>query len=738
MNDLSTDGLLAATRYSFTCKGTPGVVWHVRRFDLVEAISEPYRLCLELLTDDLAVDPAALLGAECDFFIERDVAARAVYGVVARMRELGVVADRLVLAVDVVPALALLGQVTNTRFFQEQSVPDILRQVLEPALELEGRRIRFDIDAAAYEPREYCVQFRETDLEFAARLMQEEGILYYFEHPTSGGPELLVVEGNSDGCSPLPLEGGRDVIDYQPRQTGTALRQAVDSFTPTWSLRTTSIVQRDFDWLHPSDSPYHRERRSKDLRGRDREVFDHDELRLHRDDGARRAKRKLEQQAAQTRVYLGTGDVVELTPGFIFNLLGHPQHQLDRDYLLVRVRHRGAAPEESMYASSGGETRYENEFEAVPADVPWRPEPALARPRAYGPQTAIVVGPPGEEVHTDEHGRIKVHFHWDRISPFDDTASCWIRVAQKWAGPSWGAVFIPRVGMEVLVEFLDGDPDRPVVTGCVYNGQNRPPYDLPLEKTKSTIKSDTSPGGGGFNEIRFEDAAGSEEIFIHGQLDMNTEVVRDTTRKSGRDDSSNVGRHQSDEVGVDRKARVGNNETLDVGVDQTITIGSNQRITVGADQTLSVGVNQSETVGANQTVQVGANQSTSVGANLSTTVSGNQTVSVGGSMSLTGGGSQSVSVGGSSTTSIGGTLTLNAGGAATFSLAAAHELNVGAARTTNVGAGDTLNVGGALTINAASITLSAGGSTVEIGPAGVTITAGAMVTITGAVVNVNS
>ncbi|MCY1060958.1 type VI secretion system tip protein TssI/VgrG [Nannocystis sp. SCPEA4] len=741
MNDLSSDdsdGLLAATRYSFTCKATPGVVWHVRRFDLVESLSEPYRLHLEILTDDVTVDPGVLLGAECDFFIERDVAARAVYGVVARMRELGVVTDRLALAVDLVPAFAMLGQVVNTRFFQEQSVPDILQQVLEPGLELEGRRLRLDLDAAAYEPREYCVQFRESDLEFAARLMQEEGILYYFEHPVNGGPEVLVLAGESDRCPPLPLEGDRENVEYLARQTGTALRQAVDSFTPTWSLRTTSIVQRDFDWQHPSDSPYQRERRSKDLRGRDREVFDHDELRLHRDDGSKRAKRKLEQQAAQTRVYLGTGDVTELTPGYTFTLLGHPQHQLDRDYLLVRVRHRGAAPEEDMYANNRGESRYDNEFEAIPADVPWRPEPTLARPRAHGPQTAIVVGPQGEEVHTDEHGRIKVHFHWDRISPFDDTASCWIRVAQKWAGPSWGAVFIPRVGMEVIVEFLDGDPDRPVVTGCVYNGQNRPPYDLPLEKTKSTIKSETSPGGGGSNEIRFEDAAGAEEIFIHGQQDMNTDVIRDTSRKSGRDDTSSIGRHQTDDVGVDRKSNVGNNETLSVGVDQSLTVGNNQTISVGTSQSLSVGVNQNETVGANQTISVGANQSTTVGGSMTLTVSGAMSVSGGGSASTTVGGSSTTTIGGTNTTSVGGSSTTNVGAAASVTISAAHDLNIGAARTTNIGGTDTLNVAGTVTINAASITLSAGGSTIEVGPGGIKITAGAIVSITGAMVNVNT
>ena len=742
----SAQDLLEATRYSFSSEGTPDVVWHVRRFDLVEALSEPYRLTLELLTDDLGLEPTALLGAPCELRIDRTVTARAVFGVVARMRELGVVADRLLLSIEIVPAAAMLAQVVNTRFFQEKSVPDILREILEPALEAEGRRLRFDLDAAAYEPREYCVQYRESDLAFATRLMQEEGILYYFEHPIDDKSEVLVLAGESDRCRPIVLADGGERIDFLARQTGTAARECVDSLTPTYALRTTSIVQRDFDWLHPSDSPYQRERRSKDLRNRDREAFDHDDARLFRDDGQKRSRRKLEQQAAQTRVYLGTSDVAELTPGCTFSLLGHPQPHFDREYLLVRVRHRGEAPETDIHAGGATRTRYENEFDAIASDVPWRPAPTHPKPRTHGPQTAVVVGPPGEEIHTDEHGRIKVHFHWDRLSPFDDTASCWIRVAQRWAGPSWGMVFLPRIGMEVLVEFLDGDPDRPVVTGCVYNGQNHPPYPLPDQKTKSTIKTDSSPGGGGSNELRFEDAKGAEEIFLHGQLDMNSVVERDTTRKGGRDDSSSIGRHQNDSVGVDRTAKVGNNETttvgnnqsLSVGVDQTVSIGANQKISVGANQTLSVGANQSETVAGNQTVGVSGNHATTVSGNHSLAVAGNQSVTAGGNQTNGIGGNLATNVGGTATIGVGGTFTLSAGGAVSVTFGAAHDLGVGAARSTIIGAGDTLTVGGALSITAASITLSAGGSTIEIGPAGVTISAGAIVSITGATVNVNS
>lgn len=746
MNDPDR-GLLEATRYTFSSDGSPDVVWHVRRFTLVESLSEPYALTLELATDDLSVDTLALLGAACQLRIDRDVTARAVFGLVTRVRERGVLADRLHVDLDVVPALALSAHVVNTRFFQEQSVPDILRQVLEAALEPLGRTLRLDLDPAAYEPREYCVQFRESDLDFAARLMHEEGILYYFEHPPEGSAELLVLAGASDRCRPLALVDGGDVVDFVARRSGTAARECVDTFTPSHALRTTSVAQRDFDWLHPADSPYARERRSRDARGRDRESFEHDDRRLFRDDGARRSRRKLEQRAAEEHLHLGTGDVAEFNPGFTFALLGHPQHHLDREYLIVRATHRGDAPEEDRFAGSPALPRYTNEFDAIAVDTPWRPPPPPAgKPRTHGPQTAIVVGPAGEEIHTDEHGRIKVHFHWDRISPFDDTASCWIRVAQRLAGPQWGSLSLPRIGMEVVVDFLDGDPDRPLVTGCVYNGNNPPPYPLPDQKTKTTLKSESSPGGGGFNEIRFEDAKSGEELFIHAQRDMTTKVLRDAGRQVDRDDGGKVGRHQNHEVGVDRTAKVGNDETLSVGNNQSLSVGVDQTLSVGANQSLSVGANQSETVTGNQTIAVSGNQSESISGNQTLAVSGNQSATVGGSqtLSVTGSqtiaasGSQSVTVGGSGTTSVTGALTLQAGGAANLTFSAAHNLTVGAARSSTIGGSDTLSVTGALSITAASITLSAGGSTIEIGPAGITITAGALVSISGATVKVNT
>ena len=575
-------GLLSITNHEFTCASLSGLHWHVRRFTLDEALSEPYRLSLELLIEESELDVPAMLGSACALRIERDTDLRVIHGIVERIVELGAVADRLAFQVDLVPAFALRAQSVDTRFFQEMSVPEIVEAVLSRPLEDVGRALRMDIEAGDYEKREYCVQYRESDFEFVSRLLQEEGIVYYFEHPPDGDGEVLVLVDDTSSGPELELGENGDKVLYIDRAVGTARVQSVDSLTPTHSLRTTAIVQRDFDWKHPSESPYEHQRRAKEAPGGERETYDHNDRRLFSDDGARRARRKLEQRALQSRTLRGSGDVIEFLPGLAFALVGHPQHTLDSEYVLVRVRHRGEAPDEDMFAQDAIErgARYTNEFECIARDVPWRPEPMFAKRRAHGLQTAIVTGPESEEIHTDAHGRIKVRFHWDRISPFDDTSSCWIRVAQRWSGPGWGAMILPRIGMEVLVEFVDGDPDRPIVTGCVYNGDNHPPYPLPDEKTKSTLKSDSSPGGGGFNELRFEDAKGREEIFLHAQKDLNEVILNNM--------STSVGHDQTLSVKNDRTKTVTGFETQTVHKDRNITIDGSENLHIKGSLNMTV------------------------------------------------------------------------------------------------------------------------------------------------------
>jgi type VI secretion system secreted protein VgrG len=302
------------------------------------------------------------------------------------------------------------------------------------------------------------------------------------------------------------------------------------------------------------------------------------------DDAAKQAELLKRRNATRIEVSVARSELTNVSPGMRFELTDHPVAELDREWLVVGVRHEGSGRGDGGGSGSGeGEVEYTNRLELIPADVEWRPLRSRWKRRVHSVLTATVVGPSGEEIHTDVHGRIKVQFHWDREGQKDERSSCFLRSMQPWAGQSWGMVFLPRIGMEVVVTFVDGDVDRPLVIGSVYNAQNPPPYALPDEKTKSTIKSNSSPGGNGFNEIRFEDAAGSEEVFIHAQKDMNEKVLH----------------NHSQAVDNNQSITVGGNQTESVTGNQTHSVEGERRATVTKDETLHVEKNRVRTVTGN-------------------------------------------------------------------------------------------------------------------------------------------
>ncbi|MBW2740493.1 MAG: type VI secretion system tip protein VgrG, partial [Deltaproteobacteria bacterium] len=298
------------------------------------------------------------------------------------------------------------------------------------------------------------------------------------------------------------------------------------------------------------------------------------------------------------------------------------------------------------------ELSYANSFTCIPFDVPYRPPRLTPKPVVEGTQTAIVVGPAGEEIYPDEHGRVKVQFHWDREGTNDENSSCWIRVSQVWAGAGWGAMHIPRIGQEVIVDFLEGDPDRPIITGRVYNGTNTPPYSLPDEKTKSTIKSDSSLGGGGSNEIRFEDKKGEEEIYLHGQKDWtiaiendkNQTVGHDETLSVGNDKTIEIGANHTESIGANMSIRVGKNKTETVTINTAETIGVAKELTIGGAYQVTVGAAMNETVGGAKMEEVGAYKMEAVGGNKSETIGGSKSLSTGKGLTEKVGKSQSVEI----------------------------------------------------------------------------------------------
>ncbi len=583
--------------------------WRVRRVRIEESICAGYSGEVELSCPDLSADPSALLGCDCVLTIARDAQIERLCGLVDRVHY-GGQTDRLILAkVRIVPALRALEQRMDSRIFQDMSSVEIIEKVLGEGLAEYGREVQNQL-SATYAKREYTVQYRETDLAFVSRLMEREGISYYFDH--QGELEVVVLVDSSDQYPETETYDG-DPVPVVPRRSELTTAEAVHSFHLADQLRPTGVTVRDFDWTRPS-LLVESQKESEDGQGRKREVYDHGELNLggysagaHSEiDDETQAELRSQVLHLSQQLFVGGGLVTAFRPGEVFKLVDHPVPAFDGTYLLTRVRHeRPVTDKEDEHRQTAVET-YRNEFECIRfnPDIPYRPHRRTRKPRVDGMQTATVVGPSGEEIHTDEHGRIKVQFHWDRVGNRDDHSSCWLRVAQSWAGAGFGTLFIPRIGMEVLVAFLEGDPDRPLVVGCVYNGENRlaVEYELPRDKSKTLIRTNSTPGGSGYNELRFEDKAGSEEIFVHAQKDYNEVVENDHSTEVKKNQTNKVKVSQSESVGASQSLTVGGNRTKTVKQDETVTIEKNRTETVKENETITIEGERTETVTKKQTI----------------------------------------------------------------------------------------------------------------------------------------
>lgn len=467
------------------------------------------------------------------------------------------------------------------------------------------------------EKRDLTIQYDESALAFAHRLMEEEGLSYYFEHDEEG-PERLVIVDENEHFPAVEVEG--DHVPFVPVEGNDH-----EGAEPVIELRadervgTTDVVLTDYDWTRvsraitaedrsePSTEPVVRE--SHEAHGGVHHArYDADGRAYGTDDVAIQAALRAEAYRMERRTFRGRALAIGFAPGRVFELLGHPVSAFDREHLLVEVTHRGRNPRfaERTAGESERHLEYECAFLCIPSDVPHRPARTTPKPRVHGVHAALVVGPAGEEIWCDEHGRIHVRFAWDRLDQQGEERTCWVRCMQSWAGGGFGTLFIPRIGMEVVVAFVGGDPDKPLVTGCVYNGLQTPPYPLPEHKTRSTLRTQSSPSDShGYNELRFEDKAGSEEVFIHAQKDLN-EVVE-------HDHSTRVKRNQSNTVDGDQTERVGGDQSMTVAGARTATIDMNELVTIRKAQTTHVGADHEHTVAQNQTLTTAGSRDLFVG-----------------------------------------------------------------------------------------------------------------------------
>lgn len=450
------------------------------------------------------------------------------HGVIRRFEHAGRNGRFYLYDAEVVPTFQQLCLRRNYRIFQDKNVQDIVREVLEE-WGINSNYHRFALENSE-RMRGTCTQYGKTDLNFITRLLEEEGIFYFFEHYKD--KHVLVMSDSSAVHVPIK---GKPSITVNSNDGLVPEKESINSFTLSVRQRPGVYTHRNFNFKNP---PLNLTAKNTGTNPSRFEIYQYPALHVDPKRGARLAEARLEQLTATQNQGHGCSSSCRLIPGYRFTLTGHEAKSLNGDYLLIEASHSGSQPQ-ALEEQAGGGFSYDNTFTVIPAKTTFRPPFTAEKPTVKGIQTAIVVGSEGEEIHTDEYGRVRVQFHWDREGKRDDRSSCWIRVGQAWGGLGRGGQFVPRVGDEVLVNFIDGDPDRPIIVGSVYNSDNMPINDLKKSITQSGFRTKTHKGEG-FHELRFDDAKGSEEIFLHSQKDWNIVVRNDKGQTIGGSSSTMV------------------------------------------------------------------------------------------------------------------------------------------------------------------------------------------------------
>jgi type VI secretion system secreted protein VgrG len=633
----------------------------------------------------------------------------------------------------VYPWLWFLTRTANCRIFQEKTVPDILKAVFEAHA---ASDVKFEL-TANYRTWEYCVQYRETDFNFVSRLMEQEGIYYYFKH--AEGRATMVLTDSYSGHDALKDYGQIPFI-HAERSMRTDQERITD-WQLTREIQPGAYVLTDFDFKKPSTDLKVTHKIKRNHERSSYEVFDFPGEYLETADGEHYVNARLEELQCDFERAHGSTNARGLAVGRLFKLTGQPRQDQNCEYLVTRTDLELEGGEYEAMSGTGAGS-FACRFTVLKSSEAFRPARITPKPIVQGPQTAIVVGPSGDEIYTDKYGRVKVQFQWDRFGKADENSSCWIRVSHNWAGKNWGMVAIPRMGQEVIVDFLEGDPDEPIITGRVYNAEQMPPYDLPANKTQTGIKTRSSLKGSGanFNEIRFEDKKGSEQVYIHAEKNQDNMVENDATHTVGHDRTKSIGNDEKTTVGHDRTEKVDNNESITIGVNrtekvgsnETINIGSNRSKSVGASETVSVALQRTHSVGVNETISVGAAQEITIGAMQAVTVGANQTVNVGVNQSTSVGAKQSTSVGADRSVSVGAAQTVSVAANGSMSIGGDETRSVTGGRAANVGKDDVLKVANNFAVDAGdSVTIKTGDASISLKKDGTIVIKGKDITIEG-------
>jgi type VI secretion system secreted protein VgrG len=712
-----------------------------------ESLSDLGEARLMLLSEKKDISPDDLLGKPVTVTLAyRDDAKRPLNGYVTRFVQGGFEGKYFVYEMTVRPWLWLLTRTADCRIFQEMTVPDIVKSVFQdhPVANFEQKLFR------SYRPWNYCVQYRETDFNFVARLLEQEGIYWFFEH-TDGAHKLVLCDSASahdpaPGCESLPFYGN---VGQAPPEL-----ECVNQWSLARAVQPGKVVITDYDFERPSTSLETDQTRTRSYDLSDGEVFDYPGGYIQTAHGSQYAEDRLDEIQTAFETFTGGTNAQGVRTGCLLSLSRHPRDDQNAQYLVTSTQLNMQQP---VHEASDVMASLQCGFGAIPSAQQYRPPRRTPKPQVAGPQTATVTGPSGEEIFTDKYGRVKVQFHWDRRGQRDEKSSCWVSVAYPWAGSNFGGIHIPRIGQEVVVSFLEGDPDAPLIIGRTYNGENLPPWDLPANATQSGFLTRSSKGGGygNANAIRFEDKAGSEQLWVHAEKNQDIEVENDETHWVGHDrkktidnDETTHVKHDRTEtvdnnetitIGVDRKEKVGNNETISIGVNRTEDVGADEKITIGANRTESVGVNETISIGSNRSISVGASETAKVALQRTHLVGVNETIGIGGAQEIGIGAAQIVGVGAAQmitvglnqatkvgvnqSTDVGANQSNDVGANQTNSIGADRSVKVGGGQTTSVGKGrttsvtddDSLKVGKNLVINAGdSVTIKTGSASITM------------------------
>ncbi len=622
------------------------------------------------------------------------------------------------------PWLWFLTLSKDCRIHQNLTTPAILKAVFDDS-GFNDYELRLNNN---YRTREYCVQYRESAFEFVSRLMEEEGIYYYFSH--SSAKHTLVLCDNYGSHAPFNL----GEIPFQPKagSGGLRARECITRWQMSKAVRSGRYAHTDYDFKKPRATLLANAPLQRDHRHADYEVFDYPGIYEVAEDGEGYARSRIEELQSRHELLEGESDARKIATGGLFTLDGHPRQDQNREYLITGtvIEHHSDISGTGTTAEGGDIFRCD--FTCIDSHENYRSERITAKPVVKGPQTAVVVGRAGEEIYTDEFGRVKVQFHWDRYGESNENSSCWVRVAQIWAGKNWGAMSIPRIGQEVIVEFLEGDPDRPIITGSVYNAEQMPPWALPTSQTQSGILSRSTKGGSSANAnaIRFEDKKGEEQLWLHAEKDQLTEVENDETKWVGNDRSKTIDGNETTRVHKNRTETVDQNETITIHQNRTETVDQNETIAINQNRTETVAQNESITIGANRTEQVAGNETIAIGGNRSVTISGSKTETI----TL----AKAESIAGAKALSIGGIYQTTVGGAMNTSVALMQAEEVGQSKqvlvknTFTIRAGDEFKI----VVGKSSLTMKSDGS-IRIEGTNNDLIASAHCTVNGKDVDIN-